>query len=174
MVGGGRAQWNSLLKLLLAGGREGNVNSNTQAIDFGTGFSDALEIRREKKQNIVPYERLPQSMRNEMTKKEYEKIEFNSGDGDSTGSVSTGPGCLLPVVVFCFSKKKCEEIVDFFKGQDLLTAHEKFIVRAVKAEALSRLNPSDSKLPQVHVKQFFIIVLILFLFFHFFSGSLHF
>ena len=109
-----------------------------------------------------------------MTKKEYEKIEFNSGDGDSTGSVSTGPGCLLPVVVFCFSKKKCEEIVDFFKGQDLLTAHEKFIVRAVKAEALSRLNPSDSKLPQVHVKQFFIIVLILFLFFHFFSGSLHF
>lgn len=149
VVGGGRSQWNALLKLLLAGGREGNVNSSTMGVDFGTGFSSDLMVKKEKHQHIVPYERLPQAMRDEMTKKEYDRIEFNASDGESGGSLTTGAGCLLPVVVFCFSKKKCEEIVDFFKGQDLLVAHEKFIVRALKAEALGRLNPSDAKLPQV-------------------------
>lgn len=138
-----------MLKLLLAGGREGNVNSSTQTIDFGTGFSNDLMVKKEKKQHIVPYDRLPQAMKDEMTKKEYERTEFNGTDGEDGGSITTGAGCLLPVVVFCFSKKKCEEIVDFYKGQDLLTAHEKFIVRAVKAEALGRLNPLDANLPQV-------------------------
>lgn len=149
VVGGGRAQWNALLKLLLAGGREGNVNSSTMGIDFGTGFSSDMMVKNEKRQHIVPYERLPQAMRDEMTKREYERIEYNAAEGEGSASLTAGAGCLLPVVVFCFSKKKCEEIVDFFKGQDLLTAHEKFIVRAVRAEAMGRLNPQDAKLPQV-------------------------
>ena len=33
--------------------------------------------------------------------------------------------CLLPVVVFTFSKKKCEEAADFLNSQDLLSEKEK-------------------------------------------------
>ena len=40
--------------------------------------------------------------------------------------------CLLPVVVFTFSKKKCEEAADFLNSQDLLSEKEK---REVSASA---------------------------------------
>ena len=151
VIGGGRSHWTSLLKLLLAGGRAGSVHSNTQAVDFGTGFSSDEAAKQEKKEQVIPYERLPWSLRNAMTKKEYERTEYLAEENHRASSVTMGAGCLLPVVVFCFSKKKCEEIADYFKGQDLLTANEKYIVRAVKADAISRLNPSDSKLPQVYI-----------------------
>ena len=59
-----------------------------------------------------------------MTKKQYENTSVK-------GSEIEGD-CLLPVVVFTFSKKKCEEAAMFFNGQDLLTGKEKREVREMK------------------------------------------
>jgi hypothetical protein len=56
-----------------------------------------------------------------MTKKQYENTSIRGGESDGD--------CLLPVVVFSFSKSKCEEIADFLMGQDLLTGKEKGEVR---------------------------------------------
>jgi superfamily II RNA helicase len=72
---------------------------------------------KDEKSEKEPYERLPEEMRAEMTKKQYENTSMRGGEeeGDS----------LLPVVIFSFSKKKCEEIADFLKSQDLLSAKEK-------------------------------------------------
>lgn len=39
--------------------------------------------------------------------------------------------------------------MDYFKGQDLSSAREKSEVRKVMSKVLSRLNPSDARLPQV-------------------------
>jgi hypothetical protein len=64
-----------------------------------------------------------------MTKKEYERTQVRGQDLEGQQGEGEGSGSLLPVVVFCFSKKKCEEIADFLKGQDLLTAREKGEVR---------------------------------------------
>jgi superfamily II RNA helicase len=111
---------------------------------------------------MVAYERLPAAMRAQMTKRQYQQTEYNDssnasaaagGSGNSTGDgpAAAAPGCLLPVVIFCFSKKKCEEIIDFFRGKDLITAGEKAVVRAVRNEALGRLSPQDARLPQVCV-----------------------
>jgi hypothetical protein len=58
-----------------------------------------------------------------MTKKQYENTSIRGGE--------TEGDCLLPVVVFSFSKAKCEEIADFLMGQDLLTGKEKGEVSSV-------------------------------------------
>lgn len=52
-----------------------------------------------------------------MTKREYENSSIKGGGvtGDS----------LLPVVVFNFSKKKCDEAADFLSSQDFITGAEK-------------------------------------------------
>ena len=47
--------------------------------------------------------------------------------------------CLLPVVVFTFSKKKCEEAADFLNSQDLLSEKEK---REVSASASTSTSTS--------------------------------
>jgi superfamily II RNA helicase len=65
-----------------------------------------------------------------MTRREYELSEVRGADGEDEEE-----GGLLPVVVFCFSKKKCEEIIDFFKGQDLLSSREKNEVKKVMSKA---------------------------------------
>jgi hypothetical protein len=66
-------------------------------------------------------------------------VSAQAADGDS----------LLPVVIFCFSKKKCEEIADLWSGQDLLTAREKGEVKGLMGQVARRLNPTDARLPQV-------------------------
>lgn len=106
------------------------------------------------------YDLLPDSIKAQMSRREYEQLEVRSNDDDDDDC----EGGLLPVVVFCFSKKKCEEIVDFFKGQDLISAREKSEVKKVmnkvnysltcrhrsyRLQVFSRLNPSDARLPQV-------------------------
>jgi hypothetical protein len=58
-----------------------------------------------------------------MTKKQYENTSIRGGESEGD--------CLLPVVVFSFSKSKCEEIADFLMGQDLLTGKEKGEVRCL-------------------------------------------
>ncbi|KIK70472.1 hypothetical protein GYMLUDRAFT_65706 [Collybiopsis luxurians FD-317 M1] len=56
---------------------------------------------------------------------------------------------LLPVVVFTFSKKRCEENASTLTNQDLCTSVEKSEVHVAIEKALSRLKGSDKKLPQI-------------------------
>ncbi|KAF6754311.1 translation repressor [Ephemerocybe angulata] len=56
---------------------------------------------------------------------------------------------LLPVVVFTFSKKRCEENASTLTNQDLCSGVEKSEVHVAIEKALSRLKGSDKKLPQI-------------------------
>ncbi|KAJ7597378.1 antiviral helicase [Mycena floridula] len=56
---------------------------------------------------------------------------------------------LLPVVVFTFSKRRCEENASTLTNADLCTAVEKSEVHVAIEKALSRLKGSDKKLPQI-------------------------
>lgn len=56
---------------------------------------------------------------------------------------------LLPVVVFSFSKKKCEEYADNLPNTDLCTASEKSEIHIVIEKSITRLKGSDKKLPQI-------------------------
>ncbi|KAJ2918359.1 hypothetical protein MD484_g2046, partial [Candolleomyces efflorescens] len=56
---------------------------------------------------------------------------------------------LLPVVVFTFSKKRCEENASTLTNQDLCTGVEKSEVHVAIEKALSRLKGPDKKLPQI-------------------------
>lgn len=56
---------------------------------------------------------------------------------------------LLPVVVFVFSKKKCEEYADSLSSTDLCTAKEKSEVHIVVERSLMRLKDADRELPQI-------------------------
>ncbi|KAF9556418.1 antiviral helicase [Agrocybe pediades] len=56
---------------------------------------------------------------------------------------------LLPVVVFTFSKKRCEENAATLTNADLCTSVEKSEVHVAIEKALSRLKGSDKKLPQI-------------------------
>ncbi|KAF8079036.1 antiviral helicase [Lyophyllum atratum] len=56
---------------------------------------------------------------------------------------------LLPVVVFTFSKKRCEENAATLTNADLCTSVEKSEVHIAIEKALSRLKGSDKKLPQI-------------------------
>jgi antiviral helicase SKI2 len=94
---------------------------------------------------MVKYEKLPAELRAQMTKKEYEQTHIRSSEDEIEGSECG----LLPVVIFSFSKKKCEEIADFLSGQDLLTSNEKSEAVVLMQKVKKRLNPSDALLPQV-------------------------
>ncbi|EGO31119.1 ATP-dependent RNA helicase [Serpula lacrymans var. lacrymans S7.9] len=56
---------------------------------------------------------------------------------------------LLPVVVFTFSKKKCEENAGTLTNADLCTSVEKSEIHVAIEKALSRLKGTDKKLPQI-------------------------
>ncbi|KAF8726156.1 hypothetical protein AX14_008017 [Amanita brunnescens Koide BX004] len=56
---------------------------------------------------------------------------------------------LLPVVIFTFSKKRCEENAATLVNADLCTAVEKSKVHVTIEKALERLQGSDKKLPQI-------------------------
>ena len=56
---------------------------------------------------------------------------------------------LLPVVVFVFSKRKCEEYADTLSGTDLSTAKEKSEVHVTIERSLTRLKDTDRTLPQI-------------------------
>ncbi|KIL00999.1 hypothetical protein PAXRUDRAFT_762342 [Paxillus rubicundulus Ve08.2h10] len=56
---------------------------------------------------------------------------------------------LLPVVVFTFSKKKCEENAATLTNADLCNSIEKSEVHVSMEKAFSRLKGSDKKLPQI-------------------------
>ncbi|KAM0746373.1 translation repressor [Meredithblackwellia eburnea MCA 4105] len=56
---------------------------------------------------------------------------------------------LLPVVVFTFSKKRCEEYAASMPNTDLCTAAEKSEVHIAVERSLTRLKGSDKTLPQI-------------------------
>ncbi|GAA5952479.1 hypothetical protein JCM21900_005322 [Sporobolomyces salmonicolor] len=56
---------------------------------------------------------------------------------------------LLPVVVFTFSKKRCEEYAASMPNTDLCTAAEKSEVHITLERSLTRLKGSDKDLPQI-------------------------
>ena len=147
---GGKAQWLSLLKILQAGGRE--AAGGLGAVDFGAGVGTARTVLTQKARaeksaaQAITYEQLPADLRAQMSKREYEATEFRGDEAEAEHS-SSG---LLPVVIFSFSKKKCEEIADYMKGQDLLTNREKGKVNKIINEVVGRLNPVDAELPQIN------------------------
>lgn len=56
----------------------------------------------------------------------------------------------MPTVVFCFSKKKCDEAAESLRQTDLSDGtSEKAQVHTVFELALSRLSPADRELPQL-------------------------
>ena len=56
---------------------------------------------------------------------------------------------LLPVVVFCFSKKRCDMLADNLASLDLTAAAEKSAIHVFAEKSLSRLKGSDRDLPQI-------------------------
>ncbi|CAN0470424.1 unnamed protein product, partial [Ectocarpus sp. 12 AP-2014] len=56
---------------------------------------------------------------------------------------------LLPVVVFSFSKKKCQECAEGLSSVTLTTAKEKSEIHLFCATAVKRLQDQDAQLPQV-------------------------
>ncbi|XP_051134448.1 DExH-box ATP-dependent RNA helicase DExH11 isoform X2 [Andrographis paniculata] len=56
---------------------------------------------------------------------------------------------LLPVVIFCFSKNRCDKSADNLTGTDLTTSSEKSEIRVFCDKAFSRLKGSDRNLPQI-------------------------
>jgi hypothetical protein len=56
---------------------------------------------------------------------------------------------LTPVVVFSFSKKKCEDIAHMLRSLDLNTAAERSAIHSFTSQAIARLSPNDACLPQV-------------------------
>ncbi|KAM4083476.1 hypothetical protein ACB094_08G060300 [Castanea mollissima] len=56
---------------------------------------------------------------------------------------------LLPVVIFCFSKNRCDKSADSMYGTDLTSSSEKSEIRVFCDKAFSRLKGSDRNLPQI-------------------------
>lgn len=56
---------------------------------------------------------------------------------------------LLPMVTFCFSKKRCDAIADALHSLDMTTATEKSEIHVFCDRSLARLTGTDRELPQV-------------------------
>lgn len=56
---------------------------------------------------------------------------------------------VMQVVIFCFSKNRCDKSADNLTGTDLTTSSEKSDIRVFCDKAFSRLKGSDRNLPQV-------------------------
>lgn len=146
---GTKQQWLQLIKILQAGGRE--ATGGLGEISFGVGTTSSVltaKARIEKEERQVKYEDLPADLRAKISKRDYDaQAKDVRGSEDEPEKSLTG---LLPVVVFSFSKKKCEEIADYLKGQDFLSSTEKSVVAGMFRDISARLNPDDAELPQIH------------------------
>ncbi len=56
---------------------------------------------------------------------------------------------MLPVVVFSFSKRKCDECANLLSSLDLTDSNAKSVIHITCSKAVARLDEDDSKLPQV-------------------------
>jgi antiviral helicase SKI2 len=141
-VGGSKSQWLTLLNVLRQGGRE--EAGGLGAVDFGVGVR-RRNVARMEAAGYERWERLPAEVRAVLSRKEYESMHVRESEEEEEAD----PSGMLPVVVFSFSKRRCEEIADYCRGTDLLSAREQAEVRAVMGQVRSRLNPLDAQLPQV-------------------------
>ena len=146
---GSKAQWLSLIRVLSKGGRK--ETGGLHKVDFNLGVKARYEIEYEikmERESFEKYEKLPAEFRAMVSKRDYEKTHIRISEND-VGENNMEEFGLLPVVIFCFSKKKCEEIADHLQSQDLLVAKEKGIVKIILQEMRQRLSPLDARLPQV-------------------------
>ncbi|EFJ42164.1 hypothetical protein VOLCADRAFT_107417 [Volvox carteri f. nagariensis] len=60
-----------------------------------------------------------------------------------------GKRAMLPVAVFCFSKKRCDICADALSSLDLATGSEKAAVHSFVDRCLARLKEGDRQLPQI-------------------------
>lgn len=56
---------------------------------------------------------------------------------------------LLPAVVFCFSKKRVDQLADSLAGMDLTSTSEKSRIQVFFDRAIGRLREADRQLPQL-------------------------
>ena len=56
---------------------------------------------------------------------------------------------LLPVVIFTFSRKRCDENIYMLTNLDLNTAAEKSRIHVLVKDWLASLNPDDQNIPQI-------------------------
>ena len=56
---------------------------------------------------------------------------------------------LLPVVVFCFSKKRCDSLSDTLSSLDMTSPAEKSEIHVFCEKSLTRLKGGDRNLPQI-------------------------
>lgn len=56
---------------------------------------------------------------------------------------------LLPIVIFVFSRKRCDQAALLLQSIDLTTAKEKSEIHKFFNKCIERLKGSDKKLPQV-------------------------
>ncbi|GFR45796.1 hypothetical protein Agub_g7251, partial [Astrephomene gubernaculifera] len=56
---------------------------------------------------------------------------------------------MLPVAVFCFSKKRCDSCADHLSSLDLSSGSEKAAVHSFLERCLARLKEGDRQLPQI-------------------------
>ena len=145
-VAGSKAQWLSLLRVLRGGGREAAGGTGKVDFDIGPARYEMEKSARADRDKFEKYERMPEEFRAVVSKKEYERLHVRAEEEED---LEPDEGALLPVVVFCFSKKKCEEIADHLGAQDLLVAKEKNHVRRAMVFVRQRLNPQDMRLPQL-------------------------
>lgn len=61
------------------------------------------------------------------------------------------------MIIFCFSKNRCDKSADNLSGIDLTSSSEKSEIRVFCDKAFSRLKGSDRNLPQVRCSIFIFI-----------------
>jgi antiviral helicase SKI2 len=116
-------------------------------VDFGTGYSSRVlsAAARRERQLMTPYARLPAELRAGLSQREYEQQQVRGDEQEADGE----GGGLLPCIVFCFSKRRCEDIADNLSSLQLLTARETAEAMKVFGAAVARLSVLDAQLPQV-------------------------
>ena len=57
----------------------------------------------------------------------------------------------FPVVVFVFSKRRCESLTEHLSAEDYTNKREKSRIRVFIDKCLKRLNPDDRELPQIRM-----------------------
>ncbi|KAJ3769464.1 antiviral helicase [Lentinula raphanica] len=165
------------LEHYLYAGREIYKIVDSQRKFLGSGYKDAGEALRRKQdkereaaglpavQRVGARGATPQRGQQRGSRGSPAAIRGRGGSGPSSASRTIHTGMdknlyvhlltllkkkgLLPVVVFTFSKKRCEENASTLTNQDLCTSVEKSEVHVAIEKALSRLKGSDKKLPQL-------------------------
>lgn len=108
---------------------------------LNVGYRSALQSEKERTQNSKGQAK--QLFKSGTSKAKAEKTEW----GKLVDMLTRRS--LLPVVVFSFSRRRCEELAYGLTTADLNTAYEKSEIHVFIERSLNRLRPEDRNLPQV-------------------------